>query len=76
MRLTAALLTAIALLIVVHRTIFTGLFATLRFRSESGGANRCHQNGKQNFRHGLHAAILRVKYDKPSKRPHSSMRLH
>ncbi|PYJ12552.1 MAG: hypothetical protein DME94_11985, partial [Verrucomicrobia bacterium] len=40
---------AIALLIIVHRTILAGLFAIRLVRRKGYRANRCHQNRKQYF---------------------------
>jgi hypothetical protein len=48
-RLTAAVLPAIALLVIVHGAVLTGFLATLRLCGKTGTANRCRQNRKQNL---------------------------
>jgi hypothetical protein len=53
-RLTVATLPAIALLVVVHRTVLAGLFASRLVCGKSCRANHCRQNRKQNFSVILH----------------------
>jgi hypothetical protein len=50
-RLTAAILPAIAFLVIVHGAVLAGFFTALRSRfcRKSAGANGCRQNRKQNF---------------------------
>ena len=47
--LTVATLPAIALLIVVHRTVLAGLFASRPVGGKSCRANHCRQNRKQDL---------------------------
>ena len=52
--LTVATLPAIALLVVVHRTVLAGLFASRLVGGKSCRANHCRQNRKQNLGVILH----------------------
>jgi len=52
--LTVATFSAVALLVVVHRTVLAGLFASRLVCRKSCCANHCRQNRKQNFSVILH----------------------
>jgi hypothetical protein len=53
-----AALPAIAFLVVVHGTVFSGLFATRLVSRKHRRANHCRQNRKQNFGVSFHKPIL------------------
>jgi hypothetical protein len=48
-RLTAAILSAIAFLVIVHGAVLAGFLAALRLCRKTSTANRRRQNRKQNF---------------------------